>query len=208
MTINSTNQCKYLCDLTVRFVLEWLTLFCSVVLLLVWPIEGTITVRNIALVLGCLTSLLWMIFYRPQLSLVAYMPQLYMLSVPLWLWVHYFLLPTDTAEQLYDLQGTWLRVILGVAMATGLGLMISSRMQYQFWLWSAMIALVVMALVMYLNSVLTAGQFLVPEFRAMFKHKSAVVYFLMWPCMLAYALLHLKLIETHENKPLSCVVSP
>ena len=203
MTINSTNQSKYLGDLTARFVLEWLTLFCSVVLLLVWPIAGTIAVRNIALVLGCLTSLLWIIFYRPQLSLVAYMPQLCLLSVPLWLWVHYFLLPTDTAAQLYDLQGTWLRVILGVAMATGLGLMISSRMQYQFWLWSAMIALVVAALGMYLNSAFTAGQFLIPGFQAMFKYKSAVVYFLMWPCMLAYALLHLKLIETHENKPFS-----
>lgn len=203
MTISITNQPQHLRDFTFRFLLEWLTLFCGVVLLLVWPIEGTIAARNIALVLGCMTSLVWIIFYRPQLKLLAYLPQLLLLAVPLWLWVHYFLLPTDITAQLYDLQGTWLRVVLGVVMATGLGLMISSRMQYQFWLWAAMIALVVMALAMYLNSALTAGQFLIPGFRAMFKYKSAVVYFLMWPCMFAYALLHLKLIEINENKPFS-----
>jgi len=50
---------------------------------------------------------------------------------------------------------------------------------------------------------LTTGQLLIPGFRAIFKYKSAVVYFLMWPCMLAYALLHLKLIEINENKPFS-----
>ena len=120
MTKNSTNQSQYLGDFTPRLVLEWLTLFCGVVLLLVWPIAGTIAARNIALALGCLTSLLWIIFFRPQLKLLAYFPQLCLLAVPLWLWVHYFLLPTDTAAQLYDLQGTWLRVILGVVMATGL----------------------------------------------------------------------------------------
>jgi len=203
MATYSTNKFQHLGDFMPRFVLEWLTLFCGVILLLVWPIEGTIAARNIALVLGCLTSLLWIFFYRLQLRHVAYLPQLCLLAVPLWLWAHYFLLPTDTEAQLYDLQGTWLRVILGVAMATGLGLMISSRMHYQFWLWAAMIALVVAALGMYLNSVLTAGHFLIPGFRAMFKYKSAVVYFLMWPCMLAYALLHIKFIEIHKNKPFS-----
>jgi hypothetical protein len=203
MTKNSTNQSQYLGDFTPRLVLEWLTLFCGVVLLLVWPIEGTIAARNIALALGGLTSLLWIIFFRPQLKLLAYLPQLCLLAVPLWLWVHYFLLPTDTAAQLYDLKGTWLRVILGVVMATGLGLMISGHMRYQFWLWAAMIGLVVVALGMYLNGVLTNGQFLIPGFRAMFKYKSAVVYFLMWPCMLAYALLHLKLIEILENQSFS-----
>jgi hypothetical protein len=134
MTVSITNQPQHLRDFTFRLVLEWLTLFCGVVLLLVWPIEGTIAARNIALVLGCLTSLLWIIFYRPELKLLTYLPQLCLLAVPLWLWVHYFLLPTDTVAQLYDLRGTWLRVILGVVMATGLGLMISSYMRYQFWL--------------------------------------------------------------------------
>jgi hypothetical protein len=203
MTVSITNQPRHLRDLTFRLLLEWLTLFFGVVLLLVWPIEGTIAARNIALALGCLTGLLWIIFYGPQLRLLAYLPQLCLLAVPFWLWVHYFLLPTDTAAQLYDLKGTWLRVILGVVMATGLGLMISSHMRYQVWLWAAMIGLVVVALGMYLNGVLTTGQFLIPGFRAIFKYKSAVVYFLMWPCMLAYALLHIKLIEIFENQPFS-----
>ena len=203
MAFNSSSQSQFTPDFVFRLMLEWLTLFCGVVLVLVWPIEGTIAARNIALILGCLTSLLWIIFYRPQLSLLAYLPQLCLLAVPLWLWAHYFLLPTDIVAQIYDLEGTWVRVILGVVLATGLGLMISKRIQYQFWLWAAMVALAVAALAMYLNGVLTTEQLLIPGFRAIFKYKSAVVYFLMWPCMLAYALLHLKLIEINENKPFS-----
>jgi O-antigen ligase len=203
MAFNSSSQSQFTPDFVFRLMLEWLTLFCGVVLVLVWPIEGTIAARNIALILGCLTSLLWIIFYRPQLSLLAYLPQLCLLAVPLWLWAHYFLLSTDIVAQIYDLQGTWVRVILGVVLATGLGLMISKRMQYQFWLWAAMVALAVAALAMYLNGTMTTEQLLIPGFRAIFKYKSAVVYFLMWPCMLAYALLHLKLIEINEKKPLS-----
>jgi hypothetical protein len=203
MAFNSSGQSQFTPDFVFRHMLELLTLFCGVILVLVWPIEGTIAARNIALILGCLTSLLWIIFYRPQLSLLAYLPQLCLLAVPLWLWAHYFLLPTDIVAQIYDLEGTWVRVILGVVLATGLGLMISNRMHYQFWLWAAMVALAVAALAMYLNGVLTTGQLLIPGFRAIFKYKSAVVYFLMWPCMLAYALLHLKLIEINENKPFS-----
>ena len=203
MAFNSSNRSQFTPQNAFRLMLEWLALFCGIVLLLVWPIEGTIAARNIALALGCLASLLWIIFYGPQLRFLAYLPQLCLLAVPLWLWVRYFLLPTDTAAQLYDLQGTWLRVILGVVMATGLGLMISCRLQYQFWLWATMVALVVAAFGMYLNGILTTGQFLIPGFRAMFKYKSAVVYFLMWPCMLAYALLHLKLIKINENRPFS-----
>jgi hypothetical protein len=203
MTLNGGGQSQYIPDFVFRHVLEWLTLFCAVLLILVWPIGGSIAARNIALILGCLTSLLWMFFYRPQLGLFSYLPQLCLLAVPLWLWAHFFLLPTDTDAQLYDLKGTWKRVILSVVMGTGLGLMVSSRMQYQFWLWAAMVALVIAALGMYLNDVLTTGQFLISGFKAMFNYKSAVVYFLMWPCMLAYALLHLKLIEILENQSFS-----
>lgn len=175
-------------------ILEWLTGFCAVVLVVIWPLSGTIALRNSALVLGSITSVLWLSFYRPKVSSSSYLPQLSLLAVPAWLWIHYFFIPTDPVAQWNDLTGTWLRVILGIALGTGLGLMASLYKRLQFWLWGAMIGLVVIALGMYFYEFVTQERLLIPEFKAIFKYKSALVYFLMWPLLLAYALLHAKFI--------------
>ena len=175
-----------------RFVrsLEWICLFCGVVLVLVWPLPGTIAARNSALVLGCLTSLAWVYCVKPKINLQMALPTLCLLAVPAWLWAHYFFLPTDTVAQLYDLKGTWLRVSLAIIMASGLGLMVGRRPKAIIWIWLAMAALALITLGRFILEVWHTHQWVINGFRFPFKYKSALVYFLMYPCLLAYALLH------------------
>ena len=177
-------------DALLERALEWACLFCGLVLVLIWPLSGTIAARNIALVLGCLTSLAWVYCTRPRINIQMALPILCLLTVPAWLWIHYFFLPTDTAAQLYDLQGTWLRVILAVIMAGGLGLMVAKRPKAIFWIWLAMAALALTTLGRFLWDVFHTHQWVINDFRFPFKYKSALVYFLMYPCLLAYAILH------------------
>ena len=177
--------------------LEWICLFCGFVLVLIWPLSDTIAARNIALVLGCLASLAWVYLTRPKISLQMALPILFLLAVPVWLWIHYFFLPTDTAAQLYDLKGTWLRVTLAVSMASGLGLMISKRPKLIICIWLAMAALALITLGRFLLDAFNSHQWVINDFRFPFKYKSAVVYFLMYPCLLAYATLHYCLLASN-----------
>lgn len=179
--------------------LEWTCLFCGFVLLLIWPLSGMIAARNIALALGCFTSLAWLYCTRPKINIQIALPILCLLAVPAWLWFHYFFLPTDRAAQLYDLKGTWLRVTLAVIMASGLGLMVSQHPKMMIWIWLAMAALAVLTLGRYLWDVFQTHQWVINDFRFPFKYKSAVVYFLMCPCLLAYATLHYCLLGQNQT---------
>jgi len=174
--------------------LEWICLLCAVLLILVWPLPGTIALRNIALVLGCLSSLTWLYRTKPVFSLQTILPVMFLLAVPVWLWIHYFFLPTDTVAQLYELKGTWLRVILGIVMASGLGLMITNRPNLIYWIWFAMAALALVSLLNFLREAWILQQWLIPNYHFPFKGKFALVNFLTYPCLFAYAILHINFI--------------
>ena len=170
--------------------LEWVCIFCAIILILVWPLSGAIAARNIALGLGCSASLTWMFFARPKISLQIILPALCLLGVPLWLWAHYMFWPTDIQAQLYDLQGTWLRVSFLVIMGTVLGFMVAGSPKKLAWVWSAMVALSFVTLGKYLLDIWRLDVFVMNDFRFPFKYKSAAVYFLMCPFLLACGTLH------------------
>ena len=170
--------------------IENFSFFCSALLVFIWPLAGMIAARNILLGIGCLVSLIWIIYVRPKITLQMVLPALLLLAVPGWLWIHYFFIPTDTAAQLYDLKGTWLRVVLAVVFGTTLGLITVRRPKMMIWIWLAMTALALTTLGRFILEALDAAQWVIDDFRFPFKYKSAVVYFLMYPCLLAYAFLH------------------
>ena len=170
--------------------MENFSFFCSVLLILVWPLAGMIAGRNIILGIGCLVSLTWIICVRPKITLQMVLPALLLLAVPGWLWIHYFFLPTDTAAQLYDLKGTWLRAVLAVVFGTTLGLITVRSPKMMIWIGLAMTALALTTLARFILEILFTHQWVISDFHFPFKYKIAVVYFLMYPCLLAYAFLH------------------
>lgn len=175
--------------------LEWICLLCAVLLILVWPLPGTIAARNIALVLGCLCSLAWMYHTKPLLSLKTILPIVCLLAVPVWLWTHYFFLPTDTAAQLYELKGTWLRVVLGTFMAGGLGLMIANHPKLIYGIWFAMTALALVGLLNFLRESWLLQQWVIPNYHYPYKGKFALVNFITYPCLFAYAILQISFLH-------------
>ena len=179
--------------------MENFSFFCGALLILVWPLAGMIAARNISLGIGFLVSLIWIIYVRPKITLQMALPALLLLAVPGWLWIHYFFLPTDTAAQLYDLKGTWLRVLLAVVFGTTLGLITVRRPKMLIWIWLAMAALALITLGRFILEILGNGQWVISDFHFPFKYKIAVVYFLMYPCLLAYALLHYCVLSRNAN---------
>ncbi len=163
---------------------------CGALLLVIWPISGTIAFRNILLVLGCLTSLGWIYCVRPKISIQLVTIIIFLLAIPLWMWLLYLFTPTDTVAQRYDLMGTWLRVKLAIIMAFGLGLMLRENSFFNLGLFTIWSLLVITFFLWFLSDAWYSQSLLLNDFRAFFKYKMAVVYFLMWPCLFSYSILH------------------
>jgi len=180
--------------------LKYFSLFCGVLLILIWPIAGTIALRNFLLIFGCLTGLIWSYFFKPKINSSLALLITCLLVVPVWLWIHYFMMPTDPAAQLYDLKGTWFRVVLAIVMGGSLGLMIAKDQRMILAVWFAMIALALLTFGGYLFAIWREQQLMVVDFTFPFKYKSAVVYFVMYPCLLAYSLTHYYISE-HNLDP-------
>jgi hypothetical protein len=159
-------------------------------LLVIWPISGTIAFRNILLVLGCLTSLGWLFFVRPKIPMRLVIVIIFLLAIPLWMWLLYLFIPTDTVFQRYDLMGTWLRVLLATIMAFGLGLMLKENSFFNLGLFIIWALLAIIFFIWYLIAAWHSQALLLDDFRAFFKYKMAVVYFIMWPCLYSYSVLH------------------
>jgi hypothetical protein len=170
--------------------LEFFCIACGALLLVIWPISGTIAFRNILLFLGCLTSLGWIFCVRPKISIRLVTIIIFLLAIPLWMWLLYLFIPTDTIAQRYDLMGTWLRVILAIIMAFGLGLMLRENSFFKLGLFTIWSLLAITFFIWFLCDAWYSQSLLLHDFRAFFKYKMAVVYFLVWPCLFSYSILH------------------
>jgi hypothetical protein len=170
--------------------LEQVCFACALSLILIWPLPGTIAGRNFLLALGCFSSCLWLYRAKIKINWQLLFPIACLLSVPVWLWIHYLLFPVNIGAQIYDLKGTWLRVVLAIILGGSLGLMISRRPKMLFWIYTPVLLLALIVLGAYLIDFFHASQWVIQNIRFPFKYKSALVYFLMNLCLFSYAILH------------------
>jgi len=184
-------------------ILQLLCLISTVVVLVVWPLPDTIAARNIGLITGAISGLIWVLVARPNVNPLTVLPALCLLGVPIWLWLHYFFLPVDAAEQWYDLTGTWLRVALGLVMATSLGLMLASIPKRIYWIWGALSLMAIFTFLQYLFQFSVTGEWLINDFKGPYKYKSALVFFVAWPCLWGYAILQISLMDLRTKKSLN-----
>ena len=135
-------------------------------------------------------SLVWFYLLRPKISLSFIFVVICLLAVPAWVLLLFIFSPTDIVAQRYDLGGTWLRVVLGISMGSSLGLITARYPSYIYWLCSIWIGTAIVTFVWFLANAWNEHTFLVADFRAIFKYKHALLYFVMWPCLFAYSVLH------------------
>lgn len=177
--------------LNLKTALELLILLSLLVVWFVWPLRGTIAARNIALVMGAIASFAWLIFERPKFSRQDFLPIGLLMCVPAWLLGLFFFNPVVPELQWNDLKGTWLRVVIGVIFAIGLGKIYLNRPKYQkFFFWILFIWPLVILFLFITQWVTTFSWFEWTVFIYVFKSKIAGVYFLIWSLLLCLALAH------------------
>ncbi|APC05317.1 hypothetical protein AOC10_01625 [Polynucleobacter asymbioticus] len=187
-------------DSYLRYSCEWLILLCASVLLVIWPLTDTIALRNISLGLGAASSLAWFLVVRPKLNLSTLLPVAFLLGVPVWLWLHLQFLPVDRLLQIQDLSGTWLRVLLVLLMASGLGCVIALKPSYLKIIGLALLVLPIINLILYIG-LPAENRYWMFEYKGVFKSKIAGAYFLLWPLMLSFGVLQANLLVAgHTEK--------
>lgn len=190
-------------SLKLTTVLEILMLLSLVVVWVVWPLRGTIAARNIALVLGAISSIGWLYTVKPKFEIVDFIPIAFLICVPVWLLGLYIFNPAAPYLQREELRGTWLRVILALFFAIGLGRLYSYRLQYRsMFLWVLFIWPIVMLILFILQGAFTHSWFGEQIYIYVFKSKVAGVYFLIWSLILCFSSSYLGCLEENNKSDL------
>lgn len=167
----------------------------------VWPLRGTIAARNIALISGALASIIWFSIVRPKFRFSDFLPIGFLLLVPVWLFGLYIFNPAVPLLQWDELRGTWLRVLVELFLAFGLGKIYLYRPQYRIFFLSILFIWPVVILCLFISQGLfTSSWFGEQVYIYVFKSKVAGVYFLIWSLFFVFACLHLRLAGQHYFK--------
>jgi O-Antigen ligase len=106
------------------------------VLVCIWPMQHTIALRNILLALSSILGMCycwqWFKSEKVKLTLNQFLPLILLGLMFCWVIFHYFFLAQDPQAQYQELTSTWLRSALSVISGFALGLVISSRPK---WIW-------------------------------------------------------------------------
>ena len=171
--------------------LEIFMLFALLVVWIVWPLRGTIAARNIALVSGAVSSIVWLIIERPKFALMDMLPIGFLLCIPAWLFGLYIYQPIVPHLQLDELRGTWMRVVIAIIFAIGLGKLYLSRPQiHQFFFLILFIWPIVVLLLFICQGLFTHSLFGEQIYIDVFKSKVAGVYFLIWSLIFCFSVFH------------------
>ncbi len=111
----------------------------SALLLCIWPLQGTIALRNILLGLGLVAAILWWLRCRHTVTLKGsradWLPLIGIDLLLLWVVVHYLFIGADAQAQWSELKGTWLRVLMACAIGIITGLVLQRQISQLSLLW-------------------------------------------------------------------------
>ena len=145
-------------------------IFLNVILLAVWAVKDTIALRNIVLVLGAITSILYLVTdwrhgdLKKQLYSIHALPFIFSVLIFAWVLIHFFCFSEDPVNQLQELKSTWLRAFLASILAWGTGLAILRKPLLINFLWLGILAGVLAVYAQYIPKALAAEAFFVPDY--------------------------------------------
>jgi hypothetical protein len=185
--------------------LELFMLLSLLVVWIVWPLRGTIAARNIALVLGAISSIAWLCVERPKFAIMDLLPIGLLLCVPSWLLGLYFYVPVAPSLQWDDLRGTWLRVVVAIIFAIGLGKLYLYRPQLRQFFFQILFIWPVVTLFIFVSQGLFTHSWLGEHiYIYVFKSKVAGVYFLIWSILSCFVVVHCNfIVKCHMRSTLT-----
>jgi hypothetical protein len=102
-------------------------LISSSLLLAIWSLPGTIALRNILLVLGATTSLIYIYHTKSKILSYSSWPLAFIVLFFVWVILHIAFLANEHNPQVAEFKGLWLRTALAVLLGLALGLLLTRR---------------------------------------------------------------------------------
>lgn len=144
--------------------LEFIIIGVSTVLLAVWAMQNTIALRNILLVIGAISALIyWYQNYKMGLFNSARLPRFYWIPLVLigclfaWVLLQNLFLVTDKGMQRHELTSTWLRAFLALILGSGTALAVGRRPKAIAWIGLGLLANFIAVFCEYLPSAIERG---------------------------------------------------
>lgn len=145
-------------------------IFLNVILLSIWAIKDTIALRNIVLVFGAITSIIYIAndwrfgALKKQLRSVHTLPLILAGLFFTWVLIHFFCFSQDPISQFQELKSTWLRVLLGSILAWGTGLVILRKPKLINYLWLGILLGILAVYIQYIPKALAKNALFVPDY--------------------------------------------
>jgi hypothetical protein len=111
-------------------------------LLCIWVIPGTIALRHILLIAGCIAAVGLIRYNWAKLRAVdtCHLPLLSISALFLWVLIHYAFFSLNSALELSEIKGLWVRSLLGAIAAVGLGIAIVKYSKLRLYFYIALFA--------------------------------------------------------------------
>jgi len=93
-------------------------------LLMIWVIPGTIALRHLFLIMGCISGvgIIRINWIRFNVIDVTFLPLFCVVSLFFWVIIHYLFFSLNPALELSEIRSLWARSLLGAIAAVGLGI--------------------------------------------------------------------------------------
>jgi hypothetical protein len=109
-------------------------------LLFIWVIPNTIALRHLFLVAGCISAIGLIRYNWDRLREVdiSYLPMLSVLSLFVWVLIHYIFFSLNPDLELSEIKGLWMRSLVGAIAAVGLGIAIVKHSKLRLYFYIAL----------------------------------------------------------------------
>ena len=134
-------------------------------LLWIWVVPGTIALRHGLLGIGCIAGVLliwsqWARLSAPRWGLIP----LYAISALfIWVGIHYYFFSLNSALELSEIKGLWLRSFAGCIMAMGFAIALSQQSHLRKYFYISIFAVPLINLATYLYDCYLSGSFVRPN---------------------------------------------
>ncbi|WP_342617699.1 hypothetical protein [Rhodoferax sp. GW822-FHT02A01] len=143
-------------------VVNRIMLLCGIALIIIWPIEGTLALRNLLLFVGGALGLKQTVQHSDLLRGPSARPIQLITALGLWVIFHYLVLSQNSPRELYHLKHSWLPGAFAAFLGIGTGLVAGSNSRWRKGIFFGLLAFLLFFYANYFQISYSLGRFTMP----------------------------------------------
>ena len=137
-------------------------LLCGIALIIIWPIQGTLALRNLLLFVGGALGMNQTFQMRHLLTGRSALPIQLLALLGLWVLCHFLLLSQNNQREFYHLRHSWLPGAFAVFIGIGMGLIVGNDSKWRKGVYFGLLAFILFFYANYFQISYSLGHFTMP----------------------------------------------